>query len=243
MSDARTTFIITCEHGGNTVPARYRALFRGQESVLASHRGHDPGALVMARQLARSLGAPLVSSTITRLLVELNRSPGHRQMFSDMTRGLPPEALAAIVARYYQPYRSRVELLVGSAIAAGRRVVHVSSHSFTPALDGVTRNADVGLLYDPRRAPERALCARWKDAVFTLDSTLRVRRNYPYAGKGDGLTKYLRSRFPARRYIGIELEVNQRIALAGGREWLALRGVLVEALRRVCQREKVTEPM
>jgi hypothetical protein len=39
---------------------------------------------------------------------------------------------------------------------------------------------------------------------------MRVRRNYPYLGKTDGLTTYLRRQFPAEQYLGIELEVNQR---------------------------------
>jgi len=55
-----------------------------------------------------------------------------------------------------------------------------------------------------------------------LAPELRVRRNYPYAGKGDGLTSHLRLHFPPRAYVGIELEVNQSIVLAGGRRWTAL---------------------
>lgn len=59
---------------------------------------------------------------------------------------------------------------------------------------------------------------------------MRVRRNYPYAGKADGLTSHLRQRFPSNVYAGIEVEVNQRFVLAGGRSWSALRRVLIESL-------------
>ena len=52
---------------------------------------------------------------------------------------------------------------------------------------------------------------------------LRVRRNYPYRGDADGLTTTLRRRFPWQRYLGIEIEVNQKHVLAGGRDWRALR--------------------
>jgi hypothetical protein len=58
-----------------------------------------------------------------------------------------------------------------------------------------------------------------------------VRRNYPYAGKGDGLTSYLRLCFPCGAYVGIELEVNQSIVLVPGRRWAALRGALIDSLR------------
>ena len=37
-----------------------------------------------------------------------------------------------------------------------------------------------------------------------------TRRNYPYRGTGDGLTRYLRSRFDDASYCGIELEINQK---------------------------------
>jgi hypothetical protein len=61
-----------------------------------------------------------------------------------------------------------------------------------------------------------------------------VRRNYPYAGKGDGLTSFLRRRFPPGAYIGIELEINQGIVFAAGRRWKALRGLLIDSLRVAC---------
>ena len=108
-------------------------------------------------------------------------------------------------------------------MSRGRRVIHISSHSFTPALDGKVRRADVGLLYHPGRHGEAALCARWKASLAAMAPELRVRRNYPYAGKGDGLTSHLRRRFPPGAYVGIELEVNQSIVFAAGRRWTALR--------------------
>jgi predicted N-formylglutamate amidohydrolase len=224
-------FLITCEHGGNRIPARYRPLFRGREALLDSHRGYDPGALVMARELARAFGAPLVASTVSRLVVDLNRSIGHPRCLSAATRGAPRTLRAEIVERHYLPYRTQVERLVGRSVSSGRRVIHVSSHSFTPELDGRLRRADVGLLYDPGRHAEVDLCARWKASLVAMAPQLRVRRNYPYAGKGDGLTRYLRRHFSPDAYVGIELEVNQGIVLTAGRRWPRLRRVLIESLR------------
>ena len=228
------SFLITCEHGGNRIPASYRRLFRGRRALLNSHRGYDPGALVMARALAAVFGAPLVTSTISRLLIDLNRSIGHPQLFSLATRDAPAAVREEIVARCYNPYRARVERLVGQAVSRGRRVVHISSHSFTPEMDGKVRSADVGLLYHPGRPGEVELCARWKASLAAIAPALRVRRNYPYAGKGDGLTSHLRLRFPHGAYVGVELEVNQRIVFAAGRRWSVLRGMLIDSLRSAC---------
>ena len=188
----------------------------------------------MAKALARAFGAPLVTSTISRLLVDLNRSIGHPQLFSAATRRAPAALRAKIVEQHYQPYRAHVERLVRQSLARGRRVIHISSHSFTPELDDKLRLADVGLLYHPGRHGEAELCARWKASLAALAPGLRVRRNYPYAGKGDGLTSHLRLRFPSNAYVGIELEINQRIVRSAGRNWTALRRALIDSLRAAC---------
>lgn len=188
----------------------------------------------MARALATAVGAPLVAATVSRLVVDLNRSIGHPQLFSAATRDTPATVREEIVAHYYCPYRMQAERLVRQSVSRGRRVVHISSHSFTPELNGKLRCADVGLLYDPGRREEGELCARWKASLAALAPALRVRRNYPYAGKGDGLTAHLRLRFPEEAYAGIELEINQHIVLGAGRRWTALRRVLVDSLRAAC---------
>jgi predicted N-formylglutamate amidohydrolase len=228
------TFIISCEHGGNRIPAPYRRLFRGQRALLESHRGYDPGSLVMAKALASTWRAPLVASTISRLLVDLNRSIGHPQLFSAVTRGAPAQTRAQIVDEYYRPYRAQVERLVRQAVSRGHRVIHISSHSFAAELDGKVRGTDVGLLYHPARRGETEVCARWKEALAASAPEFRVRRNYPYAGKGDGLTSHLRMRFGQSDYVGIELEVNQGIVFAAGRRWTALRRRLIDSLRTAC---------
>lgn len=223
--------VITCEHGGQRIPARYRALFDGQQPLLDSHRGFDPGALAMARDLAGAFAAPLAVSTVSRLLVDLNRSIGHPRLHFETVRQAPADLRQEILRRYYAPYRARAAALVTEAVARHGRVVHVSSHSFTPELDGQVRTADIGLLYDPARPGEVDLCARWQASLRACAPGLAIRRNYPYAGKGDGLTAWLRRRLAPDAYVGIELEVNQKHVFAGGRAWRALRQVIVESLR------------
>jgi len=234
MALPRDAFLITCEHGGNRIPAMCRVLFHGQQALLDSHRGFDPGALTMARALAAAFEAPLVASTVSRLVVDLNRSPGHRRRFSDLMRAAPAALRADVLAQHYTPYRTRVEGLVRQFSGQGRRVIHVSSHSFTPVLDGRVRGVDAGLLFDPGRPGESALCARWKAAFAVTAPALRVRRNHPYAGRDDGLPTHLRRIFPPTAYVGIELELNQRFVLAGGRPWTVLRADVVTALRLAC---------
>ena len=223
--------VISCEHGGNRIPAVYRHLFLQHQALLESHRGYDPGALVMARDLATAFAAPMVASDVSRLLIDLNRSIAHPHVYSEAIRNAPAEVHQQILARYYQPYRTKAEELIRHAVSGGRRVIHISSHSFTPELNGKVRSNDIGLLYHPGRPGEVELCERWKTSLRACAPALKVRRNYPYVGKGDGLTSHLRRHFPPTAYIGIELEVNQKHVLETGRHWAVVRKAIVESLR------------
>lgn len=225
--------VVTCEHAGNRVPREYAGLFMGRGRLLGSHRGYDHGALGLARAIAGGVGAPLRYCAVTRLLVEVNRSERGRGLFSEVTRGLGASERERILARWYRPYREGVEALIGEAVRARGRVLHLSVHSFTPVLDGVVRGADVGLLYDPSRAGERALCRRWGEAIGGADPALRVRFNYPYRGVADGFTTWLRGRYPARAYLGVELEVNQALLAGGLATRRRVHATLVESLRGV----------
>jgi predicted N-formylglutamate amidohydrolase len=239
---ARTdSLLVTCEHGGNRIPVRYQALFAGFEPLLRSHRGYDPGALAVARELAAAVAAPLFFSTTSRLLIDLNRSLGHPSLYSEATRRAPARVRREILERRYLPYRNRVEAHIAAEIAAGHRVIHLASHSFTPVLDGVVRNADIGLLYDPARPGEVELCRQWQRRFEAAAPEWKMRRNYPYTGRSDGLTAYLRRCFPAEAYVGIELEINHKHVLQGGRGWRALRRAVIEALLQAISQTPVAD--
>ena len=210
------TVLVSCEHGGNRIPPRYQQLFEHHHELLRSHRGYDLGALWLARRFAREFDAPLYAATVSRLLVDLNRSPHNPRVFSGITRPLDPAERDRIMRRHYRPHRERVETRLRELIANGKTVVHLAIHTFTPILDGRVRNADIGLLYDPRRSTELEICTGWQRAIGRMSPALRVRRNYPYRGAADGLTTYLRTQLPPRKYAGIELEVNQRFVKKTG---------------------------
>ncbi len=220
--------LLTCEHGGNRIPRQYARRFRGAADVVNSHRGWDPGALELARFLGRSLGVPVHAVTWCRLLVESNRAPTNRRIWSQYTADLPAAEKAAILERYWWPHRREVEARIEGHLEEGCRVVHVAVHSFTPVIAGVRRNADIGLLYDSRSPSERALCRRWQTIFESLDPSLRVRRNYPYRGAADGFPTWLRRRYSPDLYAGVEFEVNQ--SLFAGKGIKAVQGLIADSL-------------
>lgn len=228
--------VLTCEHGGQAVPAPWRHLARGRGRLLASHRGHDAGAAELTGMLARDLGSllagpPLVQRA-TRLLVDTNRSLGHPGLFGALGAALAPAQRERLVARIWRPHRARVRAALGLALRRAGRVVHVGVHSFTPVLAGRRRPMHVGLLYDPRRPREAALARRWQAELRARLPRLVVRRNAPYRGDSDGLTTSLRAEL-GPRYLGLELEVrSDRLRDVAARRALAraLAAALAAAL-------------
>jgi predicted N-formylglutamate amidohydrolase len=227
-TDDRHVLVLTCEHADRRVPRRYAGLFAGARSALESHEGWDPGAWQLARLLARRLERPLFASRWSRLLVEANRSPSNPRIWSRFTRELPRAERQRILERYWRPHREEVGAEVAEAIDRGERVVHVAVHSFTPVLDGEVRHADVAFLFDSARAREAEVARRWRDRLRERAPELRVRCNYPYRGRDDGLASWLRRRHPAARYLGLEVEVNQ--ALAAGPGWRRVGEALAASL-------------
>lgn len=229
--------LLTCEHGGNLIPAAYTPLFQGQEEVLKTHRGYDIGALELFNTMKPVADVSFFSET-SRLLVELNRSLHHAKLFSEFTQVLPPAEKERLLEKHYKPYREQVEQMVDDFVSAGRRLLHVAVHTFTPVLDGEERKADIGLLYDPKRVHEQTYCKEWKAALNKADKELLVRFNYPYLGISDGFATYLRRKFTADQYVGIELEVNQKFPLQGGARWQQIQALLTSTLQDVLLRNR-----
>jgi predicted N-formylglutamate amidohydrolase len=203
--------LLTCEHGGCEVPDDYARCFEHAEGVLASHRGYDIGALGVAHRLAARLSVPLMFSTVTRLLVDLNRSLGQPDLWSEFTRGLTDGERSAILAGYYTPYRQSVARLVENAVGSGQTVIHLGVHSCADRLHDQDRDLDISLLFDETRERELSLCERWRSQLQRMNDCLRYPFNVPYRGSDDGLTTTLRGRFAGDAYLGIEIELRQGV--------------------------------
>lgn len=220
--------VLTCEHGGYLIPKTYEPYFKDQEVILHSHRGFDLGALDAFLSL-KPLSDFSKFSKISRLLIELNRSLHHGQLFSEFSKLLSKAEKTELINNYYFEYRRDVESAIKKRIDTGETVVHISVHSFTPILNSIKRDCDIGLLYDSKKTNEKSFCKLLKEELLSLNPNLKVRYNYPYLGKSDGFTTFLRKRFP-ENYIGIEMEINQKFSNKNKIQ-KALKKTLFEALK------------
>ncbi len=204
------SLLLTCEHGGNAIPQKYRNFFKNHSRLLNTHRGMDFGALKTSRNISKILAAPLIASQISRLLIDLNRSPNNKAIFSKVSRSFSKVEKLNLIKIYYIPHHIRVRAQVEKKTGRSNRLLHFAIHSFTPVLNGNRRNADIGILFDPKSPFEARVATELKSQLNQLSPTLKIRMNYPYKGTSDGLTKILRKCFGTKNYSGIEIEMNQK---------------------------------
>lgn len=220
--------IISCEHAGNQIPEQYQSLFDGAEEILNSHRGWDAGALQLAETFSKKTGLSLFSYSYSRLLIDSNRSIGHPKLFSEFTRPLPTPEKQKIIEKFYLPYRNHVTDEIKKKIERNDKILHIGVHSFTPKLNHKERNFELGLLYDPSRMLERNTCQLWKFIIKESFPEFRIRMNQPYKGISDGFTTSLRKTFDPNSYLGIELEVNQKLILKNKADWINICSKLAD---------------
>jgi predicted N-formylglutamate amidohydrolase len=204
----KTHLLISCEHATNHVPASYAHLFPQQDEQLNSHRAWDMGALTIAKQLSQALQCELTETPVSRLLIDCSRSLSNKACFSEFSSPLSAVEKQQLITDYYLPYRQQTEHLIKKHIDDGLQVFHISSHSFSPVLNGLRRNAGIGLLYDPKRHAEKEVAREWA-GLLSQQTTYKIRMNYPYSGKSNGLTNYLRHQYSEKNYVGLGLEINQ----------------------------------
>jgi predicted N-formylglutamate amidohydrolase len=127
--------------------------------------------------------------------------------------GLAPGDRAQRIAMFHTPYWDAVRRDVTARLRDRGRVLHFSSHTFSPALDPANRTFDVGVLYDTNHPFEAELAER---LLFQLRSAgLAVRANQPYGGVGAAICTSLRQELGAD-YAGIQLETSHAVTQSPG---------------------------
>jgi predicted N-formylglutamate amidohydrolase len=181
--EGSSPFFLTCEHAGRTIPRKLGDL-GVSDPERARHIGWDIGAAVVAEQLSRHLGAPLVSQAYSRLVIDCNRALGHPDSIPIVSEhtwivgncGLSPAEITARANEIHRPFHDAVARGLDARRTAGLPSILIAVHSFTPVLKGVRRPWHIGLLFnrDPRLAGDLA-------SLIGEDQSVCVGINEPYA--------------------------------------------------------------
>lgn len=227
---------VLCEHASAEIPAEFGDLGLAAD-VRISHIAWDPGALELARHLARALRAPLVHGGVSRLLYDCNRPPEAPDSVPERSevfevpgnRGLSAAARADRASRIYDPFCAAVD----HAMDTARPTALITVHSFTPVYFGQPRAVEIGVLHDADAGLADALLAELAGAPF------RVERNQPY-GPADGVTHSLKRHAMARGIASVMLEVRNDL-LAEPATAARIADLLAKALPAAMNRLKAQQ--
>ena len=211
VSNARgaSPFVIVCDHASNRIPTRYGDLGLTPTERL-SHIAWDPGALAVSLQLSERLDAPLVQSTVSRIIIDCNRdidAPDLIWTLSESTRIAANENLGADerqyrIAHFHQPYHAAIDMLLDARLHAGQETILICMHSFTPVYLGIARPWPIGLIHGVDTGFTTALF----NALKAVDASLNIGWNEPYAAL-NGVTLTLERHGDGRGLAATMIEI------------------------------------
>ncbi|MDN3720687.1 N-formylglutamate amidohydrolase [Roseibium salinum] len=79
-AEGRSPFVFVCDHASNFFPPPYDQSLAITEADKSAHIAWDPGALGVAKGLSQSLDAPLVYTTVSRLIIDCNREESREDL-------------------------------------------------------------------------------------------------------------------------------------------------------------------
>lgn len=214
-----TALLFSCEHATCAVPEAHRALFRGQEEILTSTEGWDPGSLNLAQGFSMKFSTPLVHGDVTRLLIDVASSGSNR--WSRFTEKVPESLRGKLIDRHERPYRQSLRLRIEEELRRHRQVLHVMVHT--------EDRSDVEVLLETMPGADLAekLARAWRAPVAAAGLDVR---HVPATVLND-LADDLSAEFSPDRYAVVQLKVAQSFFLTGQPwKWEPLKKVLISTL-------------
>lgn len=236
-AEARSAFLLTCDHAGRAVPHKLAGLGLS-EHELSTHVAWDLGVAELGRRLSARLDAFLIMQNYSRLVIDANRPPGAPDSIptlSERTRiaaneALPPADARQRLEEVFQPYHQRIRDELDARQARKSLSVLVALHSFTPVYLGERRRWHGGVLYG--RDARLAVLVR---EGLRSDRELIVGDNEPYA-VSDASDYTIIVHGEQRGLPHVELEIRQDLLASESaiQSWAErLSGVLEQAARQL----------
>ena len=177
-------FVLACDHASNRIPEHYDNLGLSPAQRLM-HIAWDPGAFAVAVRLSELLDAPLVASTVSRLVVDCNRhhnAPDLIPVFSERTEipgnsDIGDNERADRIGKYHSAFHDALRQLMDRRQQKGIPTLLATIHSFTPIYKDVRRPWPIGLIHGHDTALTEAL----RDALADAEPGMNIGWNEPYS--------------------------------------------------------------
>jgi predicted N-formylglutamate amidohydrolase len=215
-------FLLVGDHAGAAVPRALDDLGLTSHD-LARHIAVDIGVVELGRHLALQLDAVFVFQLYSRLVIDCNRDPARADAVPEVSDGTPipgnhgltRAARSARVVEIHSPYHRVIGELIDERRAAGESTLLLSLHSFTPAMDGLVRPWDVGILH---WLGNTGLALAMRDRLADKRD-ITVGDNVPYAMDDTDYTVPRHAFSHGIAYAEIEVRQNLISNLAGQKSW------------------------
>ena len=239
-AEGRSPFVLVCDHASNRIPA---TLWRSGPDASAQRLMHiawDPGALAVSHGLVDLLDAPLVHSTVSRLVIDCNRDIEFARTDLDAVgrhddrrqyRRSAKRSGSGGSTTITRPFHAAIEALLDWREARGAgRLSSIAMHSFTPVYLGVARPWPIGLIHGRRHQLYQGGVRRAQGA---RTPSLDVGWNQPYAAL-NGVTLTLEKHGDGRGLDAcmIEIRNDEILEPAGVALWAGRLARCLEAARR-----------
>lgn len=234
---SKSPLVLLCDHASPVIPRAFKELGLDADT-LSRHVAWDIGSPEVALQLAKRFDATVVMTTYSRLVVDVNRRPGHATstpaVSEDVTipgnQNLTLEHVMERERVFFWPYHNAISATLQGIADSGRTPTLVSLHSFTPVFHGVQRPWDIGVLWHRDGRIAQPLIAGLR-----AEQSLCIGDNEPYhAGDPMGYTMPVHGETPGHPHVLIEMR-QDRISDVEGIHAMAqtLGGVLESTLKNL----------
>lgn len=212
-------FLLIGDHAGNAVPSSLGFLgLSGDE--MTRHIAWDIGVAGLGKRLSAALDAVFIRQSYSRLVIDCNRhpeAPDAMPAASDGTlipanRDLSSHGRAARVREIHVPYQHEIADELARRDEANEEAILVSLHSFTPAMQGIARPWQIGVLHSGGNSSFALALLR----LLKERGDLTVGDNQPYAMDSIDYTVPCHAFASNRRYV--EIEVRQDLLMAADQQ-------------------------
>lgn len=182
--DATAPILLVCDHASLRMPKKLGTMGL-DPAARRCHLALDIGAGPLTESLSVELGVTAVVCQYSRLVIDCNRQlmdPGAFLEFGDGVivpgnRNIKRDDKALRADEIYWPYHDAIDAQLSRFGQIGVTPVFVAIHSFTPVLNGESRQWEVGVLWDQDRETAETFIEGFRRAGLVVGD------NEPYSGK------------------------------------------------------------
>ncbi len=218
---APASLVLCCDHASRAVPKNMGRMGLGPDQF-DRHIAYDIGAEAVTRNLAEALDVQAVIAGYSRLVLDLNRPPGHPDQMPEISDNtvIPPnqdmtaEERLRRIEEIFEPYHSTLRRALVETWERRRRAPALFSvHSFSPGFGDEERPWDIGVMWNRDERMSRPVIESLKQYG------LRIGENEPYSGRAVAYTMNSHGGASGLAHCAVEINQDQLTDLSGIERW------------------------